>query len=303
MAFQKRVIAYVSYSDESEDFLRIGLQDYNEKSFAFSIEYLGDLTKDKLNTKQKRIMEQVKVHFSKTDDPELKEESLNGLGNTKLTDADGNLFFGYIYSKQYGQKALDWFATRAILLPTKRELERAPIPEGMEKDSDEYNEYLEQYSRKDRDDLYDALSVPVARPASRYQKAPVYTTKGPTKEVLGKTSPTAGKTTARKPAGAPTKFAGIPSSTSAKAKKITLKEAIDTIFEAMLSGEIGDDYEYSKDYDPEEGEEKRVAFVTANRLIKKKEFADANGYESRDDVPELKGPTFFFLIKSEEEKD
>jgi len=299
MAFQRRIVAYVSYSEDTEDFLRIGLIHYSQASFAFSIEYLEDLTKDTLNTKQKRLIEKVKTKFKKpekTDDTENKKESLGGNGNTYLRDQDGNIFFGYIFSIQYGQKAMDWFATRAILLPTKKELQRQDAPEGMEKGTDEYNEYIQLYSKKTNDELYDELGIPVSRPASKFQKEPVYTTKAPTKEVLttksGK-SPTPGKTAVEKTS----KITGIPLSTS-KAKKVTLKEAMDVVFDAILSGEIGDDYEYSKEYDPEEGEEKRVAYAVINRLVKKKEFADKNGYENRDDVPEMKGPSFFFLIKS-----
>ncbi len=297
MSFQKQILGYVSFSEESKDFFRIGLIYYSEKSFVFSIEYLGDLNKNNLNYKQKEIMAEIKDKFGSPEDPELKEESLGGKGSTTITDPDGNKIFGYLYSIQYGQKAMNWFAERSALLPTKEELEAEEVPEGMERDSEEYTDYLNQYSKKTKEELYDMVNMSPQKVASKYQKPPVLT-RGPTFSNVekGKTSPK----TVSLSKGKITEIPGMPTSTF-KQKKVTVKEAIDVIFEAILNGEFDEDYEMIEKVTPEEGETKRVAIVSMNRLKTKAEFADKNGFAKRDDVPEIKGPAFFFLVKNSED--
>lgn len=295
MAFDKKIISYVTYSEDTEDFLRIGLVYYSEKSFAFSIEYLGSLTKDTLNKQQKTHMEEVKKFFGKTDDPEV--ESLNGMGNTKLDYGDGTKFFGYIYSIQSGQKPLDWFAERAALLPTRSQLEKNPGASGLDPKSDEFQEYLDTYSRKSKDELYEELGVPTERPASKYQKKPVYTTRAPTFQTIGKTS---SRTTEKNKSASPQKevaISGLPKST--KAKRPTLQEAFDVIFEAIEDGDIDEDFVYSREYVvsayPSE-DNKRIAYASMDKSKTVDKFSKEFNV-SKTDISQKKGPALFILIK------
>jgi len=245
--FEKQTISYVPFSDETKDFLLISLINYSEKSFAFGINYLNNLTKDKLNKEQKQHMEYVKDFFGKSEDPEI--DSLNGMGNTKLTDESGTPFFGYVFSKASGQKALKWFASRAAELPTKEKLGKKKLPSGMERDTTEYQNYLNDYSYKSEKELFEMLDVSETKSATKYTKKPVYTTEGPKFE--------ASKTKALSPKAL---IKGLPTST--KLKKPTLQEAIETILDMIEEGEIDENFVFEKEYDAKDEEEVRVGYVT-----------------------------------------
>ncbi len=293
--FQRKIINYVTYSDETEKFLRIGLVHYSEKSFAFAIEYLNALNKDTLSKEQKILMESVKKFFSKSDDPEY--ESLGGTGNTKLDYGDGNKFFGYIYSIQTGQKAIDWYATRSALLPTRKTLEKK-VPQEYEKGSDDYEEYLDVYSRKTKEELYELLGMSEAKAASKYQKKPFYTTQGPTfknKSPIAKSPKTnvlIGKATTEPIVGMPT---------STRAKKPTLKEALEVVLTAMLDGTFENDYVFTKNYDPDDNEEAKTGFVimgettVAAKKKAKEKFMKDNKITDEKVLSEIKGPSFFIF--------
>jgi hypothetical protein len=303
MTFEKKLISVVTYSEETEDFLRIGLIHYSEKSFAFSINYMDGYTKDNLSQKQKEYMTQVKDFFSKPNpllpkDPEYETEHLGGTGNTKLS-IDGTIFFGYVFSIQTGQKALDWFATRSALLPTKSSLKK--------QNKDITEEELDVYSKKTKEDLYTALGVPEERVASKFQRKPYYTSAGPSFESIGKTSSfknreeaSSSKTKEERPRSP---LMGIPKST--KAKKPTVKEAIEVILDAILDQTIDEDFIFTKEYEAEEGEEKRIGYATMSKSAIVKKFKEQYDV-SKQQLSEIAGPSIFFLVKDkveEEEKE
>jgi hypothetical protein len=257
--YDKKTISYVPYSEDTKDFLLISLIDYSDKSFALAINYLNNLTKDKLNKEQKEQMEEVKKFFGKSDDPEF--ESLNGMGNTKLKDGDGTLFFGYIYAKGSGQKALKWFAQRAAELPSREDLEKKKLPKGLEKDTQEYENYLNDYSSKTEEELFEMLGVKETKAASKYTKKPVYTTDGPKfNKSQGESSSSKSKSSSSPKA----LIKGLPTST--KAKRPTIKECLEIILDAIEEGDIDEDFTYEKEYDPKDDEEKRIGYVTMKDL-------------------------------------
>jgi len=289
MTFERKIISYVSFSDETSDFLRIGLVNYNEKSFALAIEYLNDLNKNTLSKKQKHQMEEVKKFFGKSDDPEF--DSLNGMGNTNLSYEDGNKFFGYIFSIKTGQKAVDWFADRSSNSPTRRELQTK-----LDKENDDTidpEEYLNVFERKTKKQLYEILEMSETKAASKNQKKPVYTTKGPTFESTGAKSTTKNVTTKVQ-----SPIMGLPKST--KAKRPTLQEALDIVIEAFNDGTIDETYMYSKECEAAEDEDKRVIYFAQKKSKALLDFTKSNDI-TKDQVSELKGPSIFYLIKSKEE--
>ncbi len=313
MAFVKKILSHVTYSDETENFLRIGLVYYSEKSFAFAIEYLDNYNKTNLSPEAKQLMEGVKLFFGpKSVDPEV--ESLGGMGNTKLSYPDGNVFFGYIYSIKTGQNALDWYADRCGFLPTRAKLEKQAVPDELEINTPGYDEYLDEYSRKTKTELYDLLGTPTEKKASRYQAKPVYSKNGPTfdsaskgKEVFsGKKEEKVKEKVVERPSSP---LIGLPISTAKPSKvpvKISLETAFDVIFEAVLNNEFPEDFIYSKKLTLDEGEKYRIGYVS---MLSKKEiiakFRKTTGIDDLDSTSasEYKCPAFSILSKQKEDDD
>lgn len=237
----KEIIATVTYSDETSDLLNISLVDYSEKSFAFAIELADGKTVRKLSKTEKEHYNDIKYHFAKRDEDVEEDDtpqSLNGKGNTGFSYADGSKFFGYIFSKSYGQDALSWFATRTSELPDREEFTDEILLENEINldDQEAVDEFINLYSSKTEEELFEIMGMEKKKPkrrASKKQQSPKFTKNGPSKVSIP---------------GLPTKKA------VAKPKVITLKEALNVVFEAFKDGkidELEEKYEYKATDDKE----------------------------------------------------
>jgi hypothetical protein len=227
----KQIITNVTYSDESADFLTIQLIHYSEKSIALAVVFMEGFTKSNLSKAQKKMMKELKAFMGKDEDDEDTDEVLGGSGNTGFTYADGSRFFGYVFPISRAHKAIDWVSTRTALLPTREELEAEEIPEDLEDDPDGYQEYLNEYSAQTKEDLYDYFDMTPKRNASKYQKKPNYSKKGPK---FGKAGTLPSKSKGAKPTASKptTPLPGIPS--SRPAAKPTVKQALEILAEALI---------------------------------------------------------------------
>lgn len=116
----KETYSFVTYSDESAELLSIGFMVYSDKSICLTV----NMNKDRKDMKKKDLimLNEIKTFLGKErDDEKYTEDSLKGTGNTRLKDAEGDSFWGYIYSISGGSRAIRWFAERSTYLPSQEE--------------------------------------------------------------------------------------------------------------------------------------------------------------------------------------
>lgn len=243
MATLKENYCYVTYSDNSARFYSIGLMPYSlqdddtVKSFAFSINFASKkgVSSLKEETDKKEYMS-MKHFFGVEGDDKAPEGSLGGRGNSRLTNSDGDYFFGYIFSSRSGQKALEWFASRSSKMPSKEDVE---VPEDIE-DEDEKKTYIIRGSSHSLEELAELLDVKLKKKSST--SAPKII-KGVSIDapIKNRSSPVKVPTLPIKTA----QVAGVP--TSRKAKETTnedIQNAINLIFKAVIDGKITNESQF-----------------------------------------------------------
>jgi hypothetical protein len=235
-AVLKENYCYVTYSESSASLYRIGimpysLQDNDEvKSFALTINFLSK--KGFKSMKGEEVAKEysnMKKFFGAEGDDKPSEGSLGGRGNTRLTNSDGDYFFGYIFSARSGQKALEWFIGRSVEMKD----EETHFPLGME-DEEEKEEFSSHFCKDSLQELAMLFDVKLKEKKSKTYSPKIV--RGAKIDAPLKSSPV-------KPS-LPTRTGQIPGiPTSRKPKETTnedIQNAINLIFKAVIDGKIVD---------------------------------------------------------------
>lgn len=240
---------YASYTDETAQYWSIGFMPYSELSFAFSINFVPGMNKMKLSGKKAgkmsaaAVFEEMLKFFSR--DPE-NPASLGGKYGTNFTNSEGNPFQGFIFSISYGQKALEWFASRSEKVEPITEED---LPEEMKDATPEEIEiYLRQRSPHNFEELSNLLGMKPRKVASKTQKSPKLVMDAPGRSSLPPKK---------------REIKGLPESrVSAKEEEARapttdeIQAAFDTIFKAIRMGEITEESVYQSLYTDKSGEVK-----------------------------------------------
>jgi hypothetical protein len=233
-----------------------GTEEY--KSFLLSFNYTSPDGYKSLsgNVEALKEHEKTKILFGvpSGSDEKAPEDSLGGKGGTRFTNKEGKLVFGYIFSVAGGQKALQWFADKSMEnMPPQDEV---VLPKYMEKASkSEKALYRRQFSQHDYEELSLLLGVKEKKTASKYQAPPKIVKGVPIDLEKAK-------------ATLPSKIAGIPTGRKGAKKEETsleetyseqnegnnkVQEAINTIFKAILSGDITEETEFAYTHEDKKG--------------------------------------------------
>lgn len=238
VAVLKENYCFVTYSDRSARFYTIGLMPYSlqdsgeVKSFAFTVNYVDKKKGVKSMTKEEDVLEygKMKSFFGAENDDKAKEGSLGGRGNTRLTNSDGDYFFGYIFSSRSGQKALEWFAERSSHMPSRKDV---VVPEDIT-DEEERERYITRASRHSLEELAELLDVKLKKTTSK--SAPKIIKNVDIDAPIKVSSPTKSSLPIK-----PSQIAGIPTSRKKEITNEDIQKAINLIFEAIIAGKITDE--------------------------------------------------------------
>lgn len=221
----KEIISTVTYSEETSNFMRLNLIKYSELSFVIQSEYFNGKNNRNMTEEEKDLINESIDSIKK----------LGGKVGMNFTDKKNNKFFGYLFSISRGQKALDWFSEQTEKLPTVEEIDEK-LDNSIKRVPELRNEYVNRYSYKSKEDLYEIMGATEQKEHKFYKKPPTFTLNAPTRAVLD--NPVANKITI---------IPGLPTKKLPKKqlKQEDLENALRVVAEAIESGLITSDFKFN----------------------------------------------------------